>query len=446
MKNRVLLLLLVCLSLALGAQTNPLPGNQIYITVGITGFVPQPGTYQVTLLNRVSDVLKLAQGLGQLETYTDIPTPQQVMKAEKDSLYSNFQALRTVKLIRGKDTTVCDLQKFLRLGDLAQNPLLRDGDVINVASVQASVALQGEVYLEGEYEFVPGDKLSDLLSLAQGPTLSADQRNISIYRYKENLTDFDILKIDLTAQDATNISLQANDRVFVPLNSAQRREWKVKVEGNVLAPGEYLIGQNTTLYDVLSQCGGPDANGDLRYTIFANGSYMLNPDPEFERLKELSLSQMSPLEYSFMRAKLRQFPGRYGVDVDKVWNARGGEPNPVVKNGDYLYVPEKVDMVEVSGQVMHPGLVSWVEGKNFEYYIAQAGGYTNNKRWDGVRIISRNSGNWVKPSKKGGVDPGDNIFVAEKNDRDFWTDFKDVVLIVSQLVTIYLGVRTISTP
>ena len=101
-------------------------------------------------------------------------------------------------------------------------------------------------------------------------------------------------------------------------------------------------------------------------------------------------------------------------------------------------------MVEVSGQVANPGLIPWMEGQNYEYYIQQAGGYTNNKRWKGTRVISATSGNWIKPNKKLALNPGDTVFVAEKDTYDVWSRFKDIMLVATQVITIFLGVRTLT--
>jgi len=150
------------------------------------------------------------------------------------------------------------------------------------------------------------------------------------------------------------------------------------------------------------------------------------------------------MEYRYMLNRIRQFPGRYSVDVARVWESKGTEINPVVHDGDYLFIPQYLDMVEVSGQVVNPGLIPWVEGKNYEYYIALAGGYTNNKRWNGTRIISAASGNWVKPSKKLTLDPGDTIYVSEQDTYNTWNRFKDIMLIATQVITIFLGVRTLT--
>lgn len=444
MKTKLLLAALLCLASLLGAQLNITAPAQALISVNVTGFVANPGSYQVTPINRVMDAVNLARALPREAIAAELLTPQKALEAAQDSLYANFQGLRSVKLVRGGKTVNCDLLKFTRFGDLQENPLLKDGDVIIVPALHTSVSILGEVYLPGEYEFLEGDNLATLLALAQGFTLGADMKSVHIYRYRENLADFDILSYDLRSQDPQTIELKPYDRVIVAKDSEYRRAWKIKVEGSVKAPGEYLLTEGTTLYDVLLLCGGPTERGNLNSAIFVNQLGTREPDPEFERLKTLAMADMTVFEYHYMRTRMRQYPGKYSVDVARTWASQGAEDNPVLRDGDYLYVPEMLDMVEVSGQVVKPGLIPWSEGKTWEYYIQSAGGLTNNSRWKGIRLISASSGNWVKPSKKVPINPGDTVFVAQKTDRDLWTDLKDVLSITSQVVTIFLGVRAIS--
>ncbi len=58
MKSRFLLILLMSLSLL--SALNPTPtGDIIPISVSLTGFVENPGVYQMTPVNRLSDLLLL---------------------------------------------------------------------------------------------------------------------------------------------------------------------------------------------------------------------------------------------------------------------------------------------------------------------------------------------------------------------------------------------------
>jgi hypothetical protein len=76
-------------------------------------------------------------------------------------------------------------------------------------------------------------------------------------------------------------------------------------------------------------------------------------------------------------------------------------------------------------------------------YLASAGGYANNRKLQGTRIIRVHSGNWVKPTDNIKLNPGDIIFIPDKEERYFWADFKDFILVASQLITIVLAYTTI---
>jgi len=287
-----------------------------------------------------------------------------------------------------------------------------------------------------------------MLAYAGGFKPEADLANVLLYRYDQDMINYQIITLDLRAyqNDPTrsDLPMQFGDRLMVPVNSQFRRGWKVRVEGHVRSPGEYLISSTTTLYDVLVQCGGPTPQGDLT-TAFVINSYLHGkPDPDIERLKEQPMSSMTPMEYNYLRSKLRQLKGKYSIDLKATWESQGSADNPLLHDSDYIYVPERMDMVWVSGQVRFPGLLPYVEGKKWEQYIADAGGYTNNRRLGGVRIIQSHSGNWIKPDKKININPGDIIFVAEQTDRDTWLDIKDIVLLTSQLVTILIGVSAMT--
>ncbi len=448
MKTKLFLLLLLVLAMPLVAQIGTTQAV-IPISVSVTGFVPKPGVYQLTQFSRLSDAIDAASGERKQFDPLEQLSPAQIQEVETDSLYTNFQALRDVKLSRQNKSSAYDLMRFLRLGEAEQNPLLRDGDVITVNAIKQSVSIQGSVYLPGEYQFLPTDKLSDILLLCQGFVPGADLKAVKIYRYQPNRVDFDVLTHDLSTYDSdpgvADIALQPWDRVIVARDAEQRRGWKVLVEGNVRSPGEYLIGDNSTLYDLLQMCGGPTSRGDLRNALYVNEPYSKTLDPDLERLKMYGMNQMTPVEYGYLRSRMRQMLGKYSVDVSSVWESKGQSANPVLRDGDYLFVPEAVNMVAVTGQVARPGMIPWVEGKNWKYYISEAGGFVNNRKGHGTRIIRFHNGNWIKPSKKVPIVPGDMVFVPEAQDRDLWTDVKDVVTLASSVLTIFLSIRAITT-
>ena len=445
----LVLLLLACAFLSAVDIPQNLPATNM-ISVSVTGYVTRPGNYQFLPTNRLSDAVDAAMLGNQPMRMPTVVNPATKMPWQElpDTTFVDGRALRSIRLTRQGKTTVCDLRAFMLKGDIEQNPLLRDGDVINVPSISQTVNILGMIYEPGDYEYLPGDTLQKIFELAKGIRQEADLSKVTIYRYADNMQDFQILHFDLGKYNSdpsvANIPLKNADRIIVPENSLYRRKWKVQVTGRVVTPGEYLIDSSSTLYDVLSRAGGPTKDGDLSMAIYLNQAFNESFDAEFERLKGLTMTQMTPLEYNYMRTRMRQIKGKYSVDIEKIWNSKGTEENLSLHDGDVIYIPERLDMVWVSGQVRRPGMQQIIPGKDWKYYIAEAGGFTNNRRGGGIRVIRYQSGNWVKPTKSMVLMPGDIIFVPEKTDRDVWTDIKDILLLATQVVTIFVGVSALT--
>jgi len=458
MKSRLLLILLMSLSFL--SALNPTPTEEIIpISVSLTGYVENPGVYQMTPVNRLSDLLLLNK-IATLEKVEKtqilqeksvvVPKPAELLsppnpEKEKENIITleNNQGLRSIQITRSGKIETYDLMRFYRLGDSSQNPFLKDGDVVFVPAIKYFISISGGINLPGELEFVEGDKLGTIIDLSLGFTFDADISKVQLYRYKENRIDYDVLNYDLKANPAFwDLPLKADDRILIFSDSEIRTRQRIKIYGQVKNPGEYVIDANTTLYEILQQAGGCTKRGDIKSMVYYNENINAEPDPYLELLMQRSMSDMTPLEYSYLRNNLMQLKGKYSIDPVKMINSEGKEANPYLLDGDRIYIPEKIDMVWVSGQVKNPGMISWVEGKDWDYYIQAAGGYTNNRKTGKGRIIRGNSGNWVKPGKNVAIRAGDTIFVPAQTDRSMWTDVKDIVTLTSSVVTIILGIRT----
>jgi protein involved in polysaccharide export with SLBB domain len=311
----------------------------------------------------------------------------------------------------------------------------------------ATVTLQGSVRRPGDYEFKEGDTLRDILDLALGALEDADLKKIMLFRYRDNFIDFDRLELDVydypgRAGDFLSKELRPGDRILVPSNSEFRKAYKVQVTGKVKMPGLYYVDDHTTLYDLLVMCGGPTKEADLNNSFVYNRLVSENYDPDFDRLSRYSYNQMTWLEYSYLRTKTRQLKGKYSINLEKCWESQGKDANLVLRDGDELFVPELINGVWVAGQVRYPGLVTWDKNLKWKDYLESAGGYANNRKTQGTRIIRVHSGNWIKPTDKVQINPGDIIFVPDKEERYLWDDIKDVVLFTSQILTILIALRS----
>lgn len=458
MKIKLVVIFLLMLS-ALFAVTPAVEVKSEYlipVSVSITGDVKEPGIYTLTTMNRVSEALALAS----IQAYA-LSSAQQV-PAEKlslgkttfklpssvDSVQATVYGQRSIILNRQGQRQVLDMLKFFRLGDISQNPFLKDGDIIIVTPVNTVISIQGSVRRPGDYEFREGDTLKDLLDLTLGMTEDADLRHVLLYRYNDDFTEFEKSELNIsgypnTITPALQTVMKHGDRLLIPANTEFRKAYKVHVSGKARLQGMYYVDDKTTLYDLLVMCGGPTNEADLGNSFVYNRLVSENYDPDFERLSKYSYNQMTWLEYSYLRTKTRQLKGKYSIDLEKCWLTQGKEVNLVLKDGDEVIIPEKVNGVWVAGQVRFPGLVTWHKDMKWKDYLNAAGGYANNRKLQGTRIIRVHSGNWIKPTDNIKLNPGDIIFIPDKEERYFWADFKDVILVASQLITIILAYTTI---
>ena len=116
------------------------------------------------------------------------------------------------------------------------------GDVVHVSFRKHSVSIFGAVNKEGEYEFLPGDTLGDLVTLAKGlnrskPLISADSgafkrtpgrpRSLSLGSAKETLEE-------LNYETIRHIELRPNDAIFIRAQSL----WQSTLHGRDLWRGQ----------------------------------------------------------------------------------------------------------------------------------------------------------------------------------------------------------------
>jgi hypothetical protein len=87
-----------------------------------------------------------------------------------------------------------------------------------------------------------------------------------------------------------------------------------------------------------------------------------------------------------------------------------------------------------------------VDGMDYRYYLAKAGGFSKEADRDKVRILKRDTKAWMKPGETK-IEPGDEIFVSRKARRPFSVAFntaRDVLQTTASLATVVLLYRQVS--
>ncbi len=427
--------------------------------VRVVGAVANPGAYAATPVDRVDRIVAIANAVPREST----PLPKSNSVAQTASGLRALEekpaptiSMRNIKIYRANhDTIAVDLVRYFTSGEARFNPYLRDGDVIFVPAASFAgnqVSIYGGVRVPGAFEFHPGDSLRTLLKMAQGATALADLENVEVVRFLPDGRQAQILKVNLLSGQnghAPDMALQANDRIFIREHLHLRQERMVSVKGAVARPGEYaLLNDQATLSEIIERAGGfaPDASLAEAKLIrqYTHPDQMRN-NPDYARLIDMRLTDLKPEEREYFNYEVAIQRGAVAVDFVKLFNHHEKSADVQLLDGDEIYVPSLRHTVNIFGQVINPGHVTYVGGMDHRYYLEKAGGFSKEADRGKVRILKRDTKAWMEPGATK-LDPGDEIFVPRKIRRPAGVVFRvmrDVLQTAASVATVVLLYRQV---
>jgi protein involved in polysaccharide export with SLBB domain len=413
--------------------------------VHVLGQVRAPGTFQATAVHRVSYAVSRARG------FLRDASQRRILVQSGDSLRAE-----------------ADLYSFLKRGIVDRNPLLRDGDKIYVPFSQYRFRVLGQVNEPGEIQYLEGDRFSDALLLAGGLGGTAYVDTVELARYAPGAADprryyiihgggivaadpegaasvpvaLGVFRPDTLEQGPRTVysdfELQPDDVVFVRNSPEFRLRKLVEIQGEVLFPGSYPFEQGKTrISDLVRMAGGPTKDAFLPESRLIRRDNIGLRDPEFERLKKISVADMEDEEYAYFKARSREVPGQMVVDFEKAVNEEDPGENILLNRGDLVVVPQRKNYVTVLGTVGRPGNVTFKPGLTARDYVDLAGGFARDADKGESRVIKSN-GEWLTFGKAGGLNPGDVVFVPDEKPGKFWDVFRSTLTVTAQILTIYL--------
>ncbi len=447
-KLNIILIIILGVLFSLNAQFEEFDSTDMMYHVSLVGAISNPGVFLVSPSTRVSEVIKLAhdQFLLNMQKTEEQGTDEQ----DNKDLLLDENANRNITITRNKKEISVDLLKFNILGDIKNNPYVQDGDIIYVHPKLGEIEITGAVKKEGFYEYCSGDRITDIIDFALGLDYYADKKEVEIYRHNFDSNNerisVDLNKVLINPESSQNLKLEVGDKIYVRYMPNYDDNAQVLIQGEVLYPGYYSIDDsNTTLLEILEMCGGPNEKADLNNSFLQRRSKEDQTDAEFERLKLMLVEDMTELEYQYFKTKSIEMRGKYSIDFYSLWNSKETSLDIKLKNKDYIFISRKSNVVQVSGQVKNPGLITYVPGKDYSYYIEQAGGYSWNARKSKVQLIKATTGERLKPGENDIVEVQDMIFIPEKRDLDWWKIAKDAFLVISQIATTVLIIQNVTT-
>jgi protein involved in polysaccharide export with SLBB domain len=427
-----------------GLSTNILTNNPpISVTIG--GDFIVTGSFPAYITERVDEFITRIYDQVRKQTIGNITDPAVV---EKIYQKLNDFSLRNITLKKADGTVLkIDLLKFRTTGNFADDPYLKNDDVIIFPPYDIErnfFTISGAVNKPGKFLFVQGDKLSDAITLAQG--INKAYENVSKAQISRLSYDGKI-QTTITVNIDSNYALQRGDRIIVEAKETDRKAYSVLVVGEVNSPGEIPITKNnTTVKQVIDDAGGFKSDASIARTrLFTGNAVSMLLEKEYGiqiksdsdlaafefpqaimKIQDIIMARMSNLTpddttYFEMENELRVINESGSIDFTKIQDTSSTDSKYIVHNNDIIVVPQQTHAVYVFGQVANPGYVPFSEGKDFEYYIKQAGGYGEfAKDKSDVMVIRGNTKNWISADEDNvKINEGDYIYAPKVPQRPF---------------------------
>lgn len=377
--------------------------------VELKGAVFRPGMYQIGGdITTVRSLLQHSEGVTE-EAFT------------ARAVMHRMNADRTLKVIS------VDVEGILS-GRVPDIPLQNE-DVLFVPTksemyLERTITIHGEVQYPGVYRYADNETLEDFVLQAGGLKETASTVKVDVSR---RVSDPAALSSDTIIAKTFSFALKEGfvvdgeqgfvlmpfDEVYVRRSPAYYTQRNVVVEGEVAFPGSYTLNRrNERISDIIKAAGGTNS---MAYIKGARLERRITPEERIrmEQVRKMVLTQNSDKD-SVDIDKL-DFGDIYyvGINLDKAVQNPGSDYDLVLREGDRIVVPEYVNTVKISGDVMYPNSVAYKAGKGARYYVGLAGGFGQRAKKSHTYIVHMN-GTVNQMGKGDKPTPGCEIIVPTK--------------------------------
>lgn len=384
--------------------------NRFTNKLEIRGAVYRPGIYQLSgKLNTIRELVNEAQGLT-----GDAFLNRAVLYRQREDLTSEVVPVDIRSIMDGTSPNLA-----LMKNDILYIPSIHD------LEDRGNVTVHGEVAHPDSYPYADNMTLEDLIIQAGGLREAASTVRIDVSRRIKNprsTADNDTigqmysfsLKDGFVIDGQPGFILQPYDQVYVRRSPGYQAQQNVAIEGEILFGGNYaMTSREERLSDLVNKAGGPTSYAYLRgakLTRVANAS-------EKKRMSDVVRLMQRQLGEAMIDSLGIRVEDTFtvGIDLEKALSNPKGNADLVLREGDVISVPKNNNTVTINGAVMVPNTVSYIQGKDVDYYLNQAGGYSDNAKKSKKFIVYMNGQvTKVKGSGKKQIEPGCEIIVPSK--------------------------------
>lgn len=422
----------------------------------LAGHVHQPGAVAYRSGLRLSDVIRSIDELqpnadaGYVLIRRELAPDRRiaVLSADLDAALRAPRTEADPPLMPRDQIFVFDLESGR---EAVIKPLLNDIRLQSSAALPTrTVQVAGAVKVRGEYPLEQGMRIADLVRAGGGLDDSAYGATAELTRLRvvgnERLTE--TVEIDLASALAgdlnSNLVLQPYDILLIKEVPEWREQEIVKLEGEVLFPGEYPIRRGESLREVIERAGGLTNFASPRAAVFTRESLRKREQAQMDRLAEqlqrsLAVAALQSAQANqsgastalsvgqTLMSDLRNAKavGRLVIDLDaSLAAAPGTEADIILQGGDRLLIPKHRQEVTVIGEVQNSTSHFFKSGLTRDDYIGLSGGATRRAddshiyvvRADGS-VVAGSSNSWFARSSQVKMEPGDTVVVPLDAER-----------------------------
>lgn len=384
--------------------------NRFTNKLEIRGAVYRPGIYQLSgKLNTIRELVNEAQGLT-----GDAFLNRAVLYRQREDLTSEVVQIDIKSIMDGTSPNLA-----LMKNDILYIPSIHD------LEDRGNVTVHGEVAQPDSYPYADNMTLEDLIIQAGGLKEAASTVRIDVSRRIKNprsTADNDTigqmytfsLKDGFVIDGQPGFILQPYDEVYVRRSPGYQAQQNVVIDGEILFGGNYaMTNREERLSDLVNKAGGPTNYAYLRGAKLirvANAS-------EKKRMGDVIRLMSRQLGEAMIDSLGIRVEDTFtvGIDLEKALSNPKSNADLVLREGDVISIPKNTNTVTINGAVMVPNTVSYMKGKNVDYYLNQAGGCSDNARKSKKFIVYMNGQvTKVKGSGKKQIEPGCEIIVPGK--------------------------------
>ncbi|OMP77825.1 MULTISPECIES: SLBB domain-containing protein [unclassified Chitinophaga] len=292
-------------------------GNIRSIRVLLIGEIMRPGTYTLPSLATVANALYVSGGPNENGSF------------------------RYIEVIRnGQTISTFDLYDFLIHGDLTNNVVLQDQDIVKVNAYKTRIELTGEIKRPAIFEAKESETLKDMITFAGGYTDNAYKDIIRAFRVNNKAKEV----VNVPADKVSSFHLHTGDKFYIDSVLARYIN-RITISGAVFHPGDYALDSGMTVQDLIQK-----ADGLLEDAVLTRGV--------IRRLQD----DYTPAFISF-----------------NINDVMAGKQPLLLKREDSVIVFSKMKVreeykVKIEGEVNKPGYYNYGDSMRLEDLILLAGG------------------------------------------------------------------------